>query len=105
MKHRRGRGGGRGRRRVVSAPSFHQRLSQPAAPSSEFASKCKVSTVPGVGEAAGAVEVIGEIEKRAVVDVVEVVVVDWVVLVAGVSGPVQIRQGFDVVLAIGRITV
>lgn len=46
-----------------------------------------------------------EIEERAVVYVIKIVVVKGIIFIAGISSPVQVRQRFDVVLAIGWIAV
>lgn len=46
-----------------------------------------------------------QIEKRAVVNIIELVVLERIVLVAAILAGIDVRQRVDVILAVGRIAV
>lgn len=89
-------------RRVFFAPSFHQRFSHLGTAPSKLTGEGEVSAMASIRETGRTVEIV-EVEKGAVVDVIQVTVLRRVILVTRVSSCVHVGQRVYVVLAIGWI--
>lgn len=92
------------RHQVVLGPALEEGLAESGAAPAELAGEGKVGAVSCVGKVAAALEAV-QIEEGAVVDVVELVVLERVVLVATVLAGVDVRQRVYVVLAVSRVAV
>ena len=92
------------RHNFVLGPTFEEGLAESGAAAAELAAEGKVSAVAGIGKVAAALETV-QVEERAVVDVIEFVVLEWIVFIATVLAGVDVRQRVNVILTVGRVAV
>lgn len=75
----------------VFSSTFEKGFAESGAASTELTGEGEVGAVTGVGKMPAAFEIV-QIKKRAIVDVVELVVLERIVLVAAVLTSVDVRQ-------------